>query len=598
MNKILKISRFGLMVFFLFPCLKIEAQWAKLDNQLFQKLNGTITLAAKEDVVWAFARQTAGGLQSSIFLVSEDYGENWRNAFPVSMQNYRLSDLTLINRDSSIVVLSDSTNHEHHMLLSPDRANTWIEIPLPSKSLSFPPPSNIIKCKKSVDIYFQIPYFSEVNRSQSYRSSDMGLSWSKTLDSISYLISKVVAPNGNIFGIGRDTSFVERDNILPIYRSSDDGRTWTLREKMKKRILEQHGLVVDSTTLYTYYDDEFYTSNFVDSESGVVFFSSNEGVDWDSTTVYTVDGGVGSDDMSQSEHAVYASTPFGIKRSADHGVTWENIGGPAVPDETQGLCAPNDCVIMAFDVDRILWRTMNAGGHPINQLPPNSVKMSTQNFSVRDTPGVIVNVPIIVKKKGNLSSLSLILHYDTIYLKYQGSKCITGRVCDLSNEEWPGRTKLQFNASELTDTLIGFAVFKFYPSEITATKINFDSLQAILAGACESSINLYQDSSATTVISNSGTRSVNSYSNIDLFQSVKLFPNPANEFLTIVSNEDIADVKIEIIDLLGNIKKTSALQLHSGVQIAVDLNSLSKGKYFLRMSKSNGKMTFPFIKTN
>lgn len=73
-------------------------------------------------------------------------------------------------------------------------------------------------------------------------------------------------------------------------------------------------------------------------------------------------------------------------------------------------------------------------------------------------------------------------------------------------------------------------------------------------------------------------------------QQISLFPNPATSILTLVSNQEIFQNEIQLLNLLGQ-DLTSALgvRMNSGYQTNLDLRRLPKGMYILRYKTQNYK---------
>lgn len=77
-----------------------------------------------------------------------------------------------------------------------------------------------------------------------------------------------------------------------------------------------------------------------------------------------------------------------------------------------------------------------------------------------------------------------------------------------------------------------------------------------------------------------------------LFPPVSLFPNPANELLTVKANAELIGVDYAIFD--GNGKQVSAGKLENE-ETAIYLNGLNSGIYFLQTT-SQKKQSYTFIK--
>jgi hypothetical protein len=72
--------------------------------------------------------------------------------------------------------------------------------------------------------------------------------------------------------------------------------------------------------------------------------------------------------------------------------------------------------------------------------------------------------------------------------------------------------------------------------------------------------------------------------------SIEVFPNPATNFLTIVSKEA---VEVEIIDLLGRTRFKTELIIGKNI---IDIDNLESGEYIITMSINNSKISKKIIK--
>ena len=79
--------------------------------------------------------------------------------------------------------------------------------------------------------------------------------------------------------------------------------------------------------------------------------------------------------------------------------------------------------------------------------------------------------------------------------------------------------------------------------------------------------------------------------NIYLSDNIKIYPNPAFDFITILDENEI--LKIEIIDIYGKLIKSEKVYRK---QTNVDVNELLEGLYFLKIYDNLGSKTEKFIK--
>ena len=84
----------------------------------------------------------------------------------------------------------------------------------------------------------------------------------------------------------------------------------------------------------------------------------------------------------------------------------------------------------------------------------------------------------------------------------------------------------------------------------------------------------------------------------DIFQQVKLFPNPASDFIQVnyTLNEN-SDVRYQIISVAGNIVQQGELhQTTKGInESRIAFSNLNSGMYLLRLQTETGQIAQPFI---
>ncbi|WP_162126547.1 T9SS type A sorting domain-containing protein [Flavobacterium phycosphaerae] len=81
----------------------------------------------------------------------------------------------------------------------------------------------------------------------------------------------------------------------------------------------------------------------------------------------------------------------------------------------------------------------------------------------------------------------------------------------------------------------------------------------------------------------------------DLFDNVKLYPNPANDFVTINISEglELPD-SFDIYNAMGQL--VNHTKVGSSTDLTANTSGLSKGVYFIKINKETATKTLPFIK--
>lgn len=115
--------------------------------------------------------------------------------------------------------------------------------------------------------------------------------------------------------------------------------------------------------------------------------------------------------------------------------------------------------------------------------------------------------------------------------------------------------------------------------------------------SCESTQRPSKDNSIQTVIvksksniKNTRTVGVKTNSNSNGFE---LFPNPTNDKVTIVLNEMESNLKVQVVNLLGQVLLESAI---NDKQTSISLNQLEAGTYFIKIIGGQNQVTKKLIK--
>lgn len=76
--------------------------------------------------------------------------------------------------------------------------------------------------------------------------------------------------------------------------------------------------------------------------------------------------------------------------------------------------------------------------------------------------------------------------------------------------------------------------------------------------------------------------------------SVKIYPNPANNFVSISASNDLNPTKLEVVDINGRLVKSVNLEKNNDRE--VDISELSKGLYLMNVYSVDGIITKKIIK--
>jgi hypothetical protein len=364
------MKRIVLFTFLVLPFFA-RAQWSQIASPKFE------VIKSAGHTLWGYAK--------FLIYVSEDNGNTWRPAFPgvIIAPDQPLRYVTII--DENCALATYSPNKVITYAYTSDRGLTWVDItPLASE-----PPTlmnlsaNNTSLGNENTMFFgkktgSICYYSLTGGiKRLHKTNDLGATWtSADAPTTPDFFSVAFSPSGDMYGI----TGTDPNGIQTVYRSTDEGATWGM-QGIAHNAYEPWSFVIDSCdnrSLYVYGNDRPANGGNFQNEGCDVLFSRNEGKDWRTVLSYEfreydpsfgVNYDSAGDCLAVSPNAVYAAHYAGIQRSADHGCLWQNIGGPHVRDEVQGIAALDDTIIFALDDGKQLWRTLNAGGFPIKPAP-------------------------------------------------------------------------------------------------------------------------------------------------------------------------------------------------------------------------------------
>jgi uncharacterized repeat protein (TIGR01451 family) len=131
----------------------------------------------------------------------------------------------------------------------------------------------------------------------------------------------------------------------------------------------------------------------------------------------------------------------------------------------------------------------------------------------------------------------------------------------------------------------GFVTYKIKPKN-----------DLVINDVIENSAGIYFDYNAA-IVTNTVTTTVTALGVTDVAQYIfSLYPNPANDSMTIQLQQHMPVGTIAIFNLLGQKVKTISPLFDNGV-MTIDVSDLNSGTYFIQLQSGNGKTTKKLIKT-
>ena len=494
-------------------------------------------------------------------LVSRDFGTTWTTAF--SLGNRLVMDISFFDADHGLVACYDGA-----VFVTENGGQTWNNIGPASKAVSaffLGSTQTIVVCAGSDGIFI---------------SQNGGNAWTT--------VSSAYAAFGRADKDGIGYVLVLSGSECHLLKTTTLGSIWT--ETSGSADWDSYGFDIDKcdpNMLYLVNEDAVRTQD----DLSAIYVSSNRGDSWAKTTTGATDVStarpyfVGS--VINTGKATFAMTlDNGIHRSIDGGSNWKAIGGPNSSYDSRFITAMNDNVVFAVDSFGSVWGTFNSGGDSIAiSTTPTQFSFSSGKI-ITDSIGSIVRLPIYLHHNTPVPSVDMIVHYPAGPLQYLGSLLYYGKSIDVSGSRWNGRAKLHIDADDLnglTDSLVGYAVFKWFPLEFDCATIHFDSIRTNLfsspcegglmqgAGPFQGLIGAYKWCAESAVAGEKPSA-------VSLFT---LAPNPAATQASLRSSIYSGSVELELYDIAGKLIQKRDGYISPGSDYKLNLQSLPSGVYHL-----------------
>jgi photosystem II stability/assembly factor-like uncharacterized protein len=568
LSKYLKNFTIPILFFIGLGLSSADAQWVNVGDGLlgqYSRLYGG-AMTYKDGIVWA-------GLTT--LFKSVDTGKTWVKV-PLELSN--ISDICFFSKDIGAVI--DINTGAYYTV---NGGNTWTHILTVGEcfGVSFARNGNELFVADRDNLRGSVSY-----------TSDGGLTWSKT---------QVEGSGGGayhaIYNPASKTAYVLSRNINPIKSShinisTDFGRTWS--RPPGEVDIDSYSMALDSCDPNKVYiiNEEY---NEKEDGSSEVYTSLDNGQSWKITERQGPNFFAASSAMTPNVLYIGSSLGQGVFRSIDRGLIWKSIGGPTMHQDCRFLCAINDNIIFGADESGSIWRTINSGGDSV-VVVPSSANLSFKFHSgtiISDSFGVTVQLPIYVKHTGTMGPVDMVVHYPDGPLKYLGSFLYYGKSIDVAGSRWSGRAKLHIDADDLnalTDSLVGFAAFKWFPLEFDCSQVHFDSIT--------SSLQIAADCSGAQASAMDSTRGIiGAYKYCDPLADVMapstskpLFsfaPNPVGAIGSIYSSIYDGPLDVSIYDMTGKLVLQLKDQISPVSPMKCNLIDLASGVYHLAIEGRN-----------
>jgi photosystem II stability/assembly factor-like uncharacterized protein len=381
---------------------------------------------------------------------------------------------------------------------------------------------------------------------------------------------------------GADNSFyVKKTSQNSIYRSADDGMTWTPFAQNIPGDGDCFSLICDRTDSkrFVVISEDWAVRANGFSE---IQMSSDGGTTW-STTLQKPLGTftylMGNATQGCNDYFV-GTTSDGILRSSDKGVTWASIGGPPTPVDSRTISAKDDSIIYVLDTLGSIWVTDPVSATP----PPSTEKLADIHI---DTLGGDVNLPIHFTTTSDKPG-ECYLFFDTLCLKYKGAFDANG--IDHTITAANGVARILYDPKK--DTSL-FGLFSFFPVDSNCTTVMMQSSFADSIATCAPAQTLIATICTPQFC---GRREISRFMRYGLMPKFSVVPNPSLGLVSVSSTMDIAGAEFEIGNEAGVICYSLRSDIKKSVPLPLDLTSLPQGMYVLHVKGFGASIPFVIVK--
>jgi photosystem II stability/assembly factor-like uncharacterized protein len=506
--------------------------WAGLDEKVWMSEDEGITwndrtptyptFSTPRDIDFFDANNGVLSCSDGIY-ITRDGGNNWRYSTP----GFTHWAAKFISSPEEIVVASAYPSYDPILRVTRDGGATW------STSYFGQRPS-VIDVEANRNGIIRALYADGYDSSYIITSIDYGTTWSFSASGFDYdCFSFAVDPcNGKRIYVMNEELYTPTDHEPSIYISPDLGGSW-------QRTLAK---------------DKFYFCGSIHvAPAGTVFVQT---------------------------------LTDGILHSIDHGLTWQNIGGPSGFKDSRTLTYKDDNTVFAMDTDGSIWRTTNGGGFPLTNIPIGAAISTDPTFST-DTLGGLVSVPIRIIGLDMPREIELTVSFDT-NLEYIGTTSLSGLKVDIPGTRTKNSSRIRLPASEVKITGISaYANFNVFVDSVKKSTVSFGDLNVLdRVVLCDFS----NPTSTITGPSGCGIKILSDFLRYNKTPQFRIYPNPANSTVTIAYGEHAPNpsqegnkFEINVVDALGTIRLTQHAEISAEKNAELDLGALPSGIYFIRI---------------
>lgn len=231
---------------------------------------------------------------------------------------------------------------------------------------------------------------------------------------------------------------------------------------------------------------------------------------------------------------------------------------------------------------------------PLKGYAKPSIPLSlTTSDKSTDTIGASVQIPISLNGLVDKKDIELVLHYDE-GLDYEGSFSPSGAPLDMNGQQWDGRSKL-FIPNAVSGAPLGYANFIVFADSASLPKVTFDSVVVLnTASPCEYILPAPIISTITPP-SGCGIQIISRFVHLGEKPTIRLYPNPANDNISLVSDSDLLDAEVIVIDMLAAEKRRYTGNIKANTAFPIDLTSLANGVYSISVTSPTSSSRLSFV---
>lgn len=199
--------------------------------------------------------------------------------------------------------------------------------------------------------------------------------------------------------------------------------------------------------------------------------------------------------------------------------------------------------------------------------------------------GTFVDIPVSIKSDDIINALDFQLKYNHANLLYDSIYDFTGHI-QMSEYYNPNDSTIRFTSNSFTN----------YANNVKLVTIRFNMLSLLMNKTDFNSIKVYLNGDLCSYLVIGNVIGIGVEENVNS-NGIKLFPNPAADFITLNLPVSSTSVNVNIFDVTGKVVSTPVTENNNvnNTSYKLDISGLSSGIYFASINTNNTTKTLKFV---